>query len=116
MPEIKKTLIQQRFNRFLEKQMKEKGWSLRELARRADIAPSYLSHLKTFKNNIPSNEKLYQIAEALEIDKRIVLLEAGRAPEDDIEMIGLMRKFGELDAEERKTVLGVINSFRKVKQ
>ena len=97
----------------------ERGWSyvknskLYGLSRISSEGHSYLSHLKTFKNNIPSNEKLYKIADALEIDKRIVLLEAGRAPENDIEMIGLMRKFGELDVEERKTVLDVINSFRK---
>ncbi len=44
-----KTDIQEQFVAFLDQKMKEKGMGLRELARKADISPSYISHLKTFK-------------------------------------------------------------------
>ena len=110
----KKKIIQERFIKFLESKMTEKGLSLRELGRRADIAASYLSHLKSFKNNIPSNEKLYKIAEVLEIDPSEILIEAGRAPEDDLDMLIMMRAFGKIeDQKTRESVLNIIKEIAK---
>ena len=81
---VKRTVIQEDFNNFLSREMKAKGLSIRKLAGKAGISASYLSHLKTFNNSIPSNEVLRKIAGALEIDYETILIEAGRAPEDDV--------------------------------
>jgi len=50
---------------------------------------------------------------ALEIDYETILIEAGRAPEDDVEMIGLMRAFGQLDQEDRRQVMEIVERYRK---
>lgn len=112
---VKRTLIQERFNDFLSKEMQAKGLSIRKLATKAGISASYVSHLKTFNNSIPSNEILKKIAKALEIDYERILIEAGRAPEDDVEMVGLMRGFGSLDATDRQQILEIVERYKKSK-
>ncbi len=110
---VKKTVIQEDFNNFLSREMKAKGLSIRKLASKAGISASYLSHLKTFNNSIPSNEILKKIASALEIDYETILIEAGRAPEDDVQMVGLMRAYGKLDDEDRKLIFKLVENHRK---
>ncbi|MCH7678201.1 helix-turn-helix transcriptional regulator [candidate division KSB1 bacterium] len=50
---VKRTVIQEDFNKFLSREMKAKGLSIRKLASKAGISASYLSHLKTFKTVFP---------------------------------------------------------------
>jgi len=86
---------------------------MNQLADKAGISRSYLSHVKKYRNNIPSDDKLIKIADALGIDRKRMLVEAGRAPEDDEEMVGMMRAFGELDEEDRRQVMQIVERYRK---
>ena len=47
------------------------------------------------------------------INPKRMLVEAGRAPDDDEEMVGLMRAFGELDDEDRRQVMQIVERYRK---
>ena len=46
---------------------KKKGLTLRELARKSNISPIYLSELENGKKNNPSEEILYKIVKGLEL-------------------------------------------------
>ncbi len=110
---VRKSTIQAKFIEFLLEQAKEKDLSMNQLADKAGISRSYLSHVKKYRNNIPSDDKLIKIAEALGINPKRMLVEAGRAPADDEEMVGLMRAFGELDKEDRRQVMQIVERYRK---
>ncbi len=116
MVTVKKTVAHERFVKFLDDMMEKKGLSVRKLAEKAGMSPSYLSHLKRYKNNIPSNEKLYKLADVLEIGHDRILLEAGRIPGDDDKLLGLMRTAGELSDDAKALALEVIKEFVKVQE
>lgn len=54
---------------------------LRALARRLDIAPSYLSDIENDRR-VPSEEVLRRISEVLDLDFDILMREAGRLGKD----------------------------------
>ena len=54
-----------------------KHLGLRALARKLDIAPSYLSDIEK-NHRVPSEEILYKIAKALDLDFDILMWKAGR--------------------------------------
>ena len=110
---VRKSTIQTKFIEFLLKQAKEQRLSMNQLADKAGISRSYLSHVKKHRNNIPSDDKLVKIADALGIKPKRMLVEAGRAPDDDEEMVGMMRAFGELDKEDRRQVMQIVERYRK---
>ncbi len=111
MVKVEKTVAHEEFVKFLDDMMEKKGLSVRKLAEKAGMSPSYLSHLKRYKNNIPSNEKLYKLADVLEIDHDRILLAAGRIPGDDEKLLGLMRTAGELSDDDKRLALEIIKKF-----
>ena len=112
----KRNLLQERFISFLREKMREKGIGLRELSRNSKISPSYLSRFMSFNANVPSNDKLVSIAEALGIDPSVILLEAGRTPVNDAKTFELIRSFGELDDEDKQDILRIIEKYRAAKR
>lgn len=108
-----KTPRQERLVSFLTQAMAEKETGLRELSKKSNISPGHLSHFLNFNTGIPSDEKLISIAKALKIKPRVILAEAGRVEENDSEMYGLMRAFGELDDEDRRQVRQIVERYRK---
>jgi transcriptional regulator with XRE-family HTH domain len=60
-----------------------RGLGLRELCRRADLDPSFVSKVLAGKRNPPSEEApLRRVAEALELDPIEVIVSAGLIPTD----------------------------------
>ena len=113
MVKVIKTVAHEEFVKFLDDMMERKKLSVRKLAERAGMSPSYLSHLKRYKNNIPSNEKLYKLADVLEIDHDRILLAAGRIPGNDDKLLGLMRTAGEVSDDDKRLALEIIKKFVK---
>ena len=72
-----------RFLRLLEKAMKEHPdkLSLREVARRADISPAYLSRLLSGERGVPSNDAIAQLERVLNIPG-CELFKAAERPDD----------------------------------
>jgi transcriptional regulator with XRE-family HTH domain len=57
-----------KFGEFIKDKRNEKGISLRDMAERLDIAPSYLSDIEKGRRYAPDKEKLEEIASILNID------------------------------------------------
>lgn len=71
------------FSRLVADAMARRGLGLRELCRRADLDPSFLSKVLAGKRNPPSEEKaLRRVAGALELDPVEVIVSAGLIPTD----------------------------------
>ena len=51
---------------YLEKAVKDRGWSMAELARRAEISRATFTHWRRNPNTQPDSETLYALAEALD--------------------------------------------------
>ena len=73
----KKALPQ--FVRWLKKTMKEKGWGLRETARRAGLTHSPLSYILT-NGAMPSFDTCVGLAKAFDVPLESVLVGAGFLP------------------------------------
>lgn len=71
------------FSRLVADAMASRGLGLRELCRRAELDPSFLSKVLAGKRNPPSEEgALRRIAEALDLDAVEVIVSAGLIPTD----------------------------------
>lgn len=55
-----------------------KGWSLRELARRADVRPATLSAIENARTTSVDFSLLEKLAKVLEVDPGFLLLKRGR--------------------------------------
>ena len=54
-----------KFGEYIKSKRLEKGISLRELASKVGISPSYMSDIEKGRRNAPNKEKVDKIAEAL---------------------------------------------------
>ncbi|HXT01849.1 MAG TPA: XRE family transcriptional regulator [Elusimicrobiota bacterium] len=71
------------FARLVAAAMARRGMGLRELCRRAELDPSFLSKVLAGKRNPPSEEKpLRRLAAALDLDPVEVIVSAGLIPAD----------------------------------
>jgi len=71
------------FSRLVTDAMARRGLSLRELCRRAELDPSFLSKVLAGKRNPPSEEgALRRVAAALDLDAVEVIVSAGLIPTD----------------------------------
>jgi transcriptional regulator with XRE-family HTH domain len=71
------------FARLVSRALAERRLGLRELCRRADLDPSYLSKVLSGKRNPPSDEgALRAVAAALELDAVELIVSAGRIPRE----------------------------------
>jgi transcriptional regulator with XRE-family HTH domain len=64
----------------------DKGVSLREAARRADIDPAYLSRLEHGRKSA-SAAVLGRLASLYDVDPDVVLLADGRVPDDIVDIL-----------------------------
>lgn len=77
---------------------------LRELARRVEMSPAYLSKVETNQFRPPAEGKLVAIAMELNLDPDVVMAHAGRVPADlmetlkrhPVEMVRLIRTVRQL--------------------
>lgn len=81
---------------------KDKGFSLRKVAERIEVQPSYLSKVERGDVAPPSEEKILRLAKELEVDGDILLAMAGKVSTDLKEAIRKRPQlFGELIREMR---------------
>lgn len=68
------------FIRLLKKAMDEhpEGLSLREVARRADLSPAYLSYLLSGERGVPSNDAISRLETVLRIPPGVLFRAAGK--------------------------------------
>ena len=83
MAETKNAKAPERFIRLLKTAMDEhpEKPSLREVARRADLSPAYLSYLLNGERGVPSNDAIAQLERVLKIPKGELFKAAGK-PDD----------------------------------
>ena len=108
-----KFVVPEGFKNLVNERMSELGLSLRQLAKRADISPSFLSRILSGERGLPDDKDILRLADALEIQRpERLLVEAGRIPERR-SMIPLMRATSELTEQEIRQVLRVARDLAK---
>ena len=87
MTENKPAKAPERFIRLLKRAMEEhpKKLSLRQVAKRAEISPAYLSLLLNEERGVPSNEAIAQLERVLNIPDRELFKAAGRPDDQALE-------------------------------
>ena len=91
------------FRRLVEERMREEGLSLRAVAERAGLSPSFLSRILSGERGLPPNEILLDLARALGVDPpALLLVQAERIP---------TRSLGELSDKDMQQVLKSIQSL-----
>lgn len=87
MAATKSTKAPERFIRLLKQGMDEHedGLSLREVARRSDISPSYLSLLLSGERSTPSNEAIAKLETVLNLPKGELFKAAGKPNDQALE-------------------------------
>ncbi len=97
-----KFVVPKGFRRLVAKQMKALDYSLRKVARLAEISPSFLSRILTGERGLPGDEDILRLASALEIEPpEKLLIEAGRVKP---KMLPLLRVSSELSTKELEQV------------
>ncbi len=72
--------VRKSFGRRINRRAHELGLSLRQIAEKVEMDPSFLSRIVAGTRNPPSEEKIDRLAHVLEIPPEELLLEAGRLP------------------------------------
>lgn len=94
-------------NEWLEAELKNRGWSLRELARRSDVAVTYISNILNGRQE-PGAKFFQGVSRALGISTRALerLNEDGVLPPgEDITLRELWEMVEELSPEDRKEII-----------
>ena len=116
MASQEKLVVPEGFKKLVAKRLTELDISLRELARRADISPSFLSRILSGNRGLPDDEDILRLAEELEIEPpRRLLVEARRVPRTG-PMVPLMRAASELTQQEIREVLRVARKLAKTRR
>lgn len=105
---------------WLEQQLREKNWSIRELGRRSDINASDISKILSGKRK-PTLETYAKISEGLELPLERIFRIAGILPDDEdiddgpLSAREIWEMSKRLSAEQRKEVLDFLDylTFKK---
>jgi transcriptional regulator with XRE-family HTH domain len=81
------------FGQYLRELRRSRGLTQKELAEKAGVSFPYLSKIENHKDQPPSEEVCIRLAEALNEDKYIMIVRAGKVPTDFQKVI-----FHDLDA------------------
>jgi transcriptional regulator with XRE-family HTH domain len=76
----------EKFGAFIRQEREAKGLSLRDMAKKIKVSPTFLSKVET-EDWKPGEEKLRRIAEVIGCDPDILLARAGRVPTELSEII-----------------------------
>jgi transcriptional regulator with XRE-family HTH domain len=115
----KATKAPDRFLRLLEKAMKEHPdkLSLREVARRADISPAYLSRLLSGERGVPSNDAIARLERVLGVPEGELFKAAARPDDQALEFFRkdeagpIMRSLAEVPTGQLSAVRNLIEQF-----
>ena len=111
MTEIDKNRQIQNFVRTVRSTMDTKGLSLRQVALKAQISPSFFSRILSGKRGLPSDDVLINIAHAIDVEPDKLLVDCGIIPETlapalrNPQVPELLRAWGELKEEDRKNLM-----------
>ena len=98
-------------NEWLETELKNRGWSLRELARRSDLAVTYISNI--LNNRQEPGAKFFQgVSKALGVSTRSLekLNQDGSIPPgEDITLRELWEMVEELSPEDRQDIMAYVS-------
>jgi transcriptional regulator with XRE-family HTH domain len=117
----KPTKVPERFLKLLETAMADHPdkLSLREVARRADISPAYLSRLLSGERGVPSNDAIAQLEEVLAIPEGELFKAAARPDDQALEFFrkeeagSILRTLADVPNSQLPTVLKMIEKFVK---
>jgi HTH-type transcriptional regulator, competence development regulator len=76
----------EKFGAFIRREREAKGFSLRDMAKKIKVSPTFLSKVET-EDWKPGEEKLRKIAEVVGCDPDDLLARAGRVPTELFEII-----------------------------
>lgn len=76
MNEQQPTNAPERFIRLIKRSMGTQGFSLRQLAEKAEVSPAYLSRLFNKERGVPADEIITRLENALDIQPRGLLFDA----------------------------------------
>jgi transcriptional regulator with XRE-family HTH domain len=121
MSENKPAKAPERFIRLLNKAMYEQSgkMSLRQVARNADISPSYLSLLLNGERGVPSNDAINQLERVLNIPEGELFKAAGRPDDQALEFFrkeeagSIVRTLADVPNNQLPSVLKMIEHFVK---
>lgn len=103
----------ERFIFWIDEHLERLGWSDRQLALRAGIAPSVISKARSGLRPI-GWEACLAIANALNLPPELVLQKAGHLPPtDQADISELAHLFQQLGPEDRQRVLDIARTFLK---
>ena len=112
----------EKFGAFIRQKREEKGLSLRDMAKKIKVSPTFLSKVET-EDWKPGEEKLRKIAEVIGCDADDLLARAGRVPSELSEIIkqsphrhqmtALLRTAREFTAEEMEKL---VRQAHKIKE
>lgn len=112
----------EKFGAFIRREREAKGFSLREMAKKIKVSPTFLSKVET-EDWKPGEEKLRKIAEVIGCDADDLMARAGRVPTELSEIIkqsphrhqmtALLRTAKGFTAEEMEKL---VSQARKIKQ
>lgn len=119
MATTKSVKAPERFVRLLKKGMEEHpdNLSLREVARRADISPAYLSLLLSGERGTPSNEAIARLEEVLRLPNGELFKVAERPNDEALEFFrkdeagSIMRTLAQLPSAQLPELRKVIERF-----
>ena len=100
-----------RIHRLLKEESKPEGYSLRWLATNIDVSPSYLSKIEREVVPPPSNEKIIELAEVLEINPDVLMSLAGRIREERRLLLTKLFSALENDADDKQ----LLNLFKEIR-
>lgn len=119
MTENKPAKAPERFIRLLKRAMDEhpKKLSLRQVAKRADLSPAYLSLLLNGERGVPSNDAIAQLERVLNIPDRELFKAAGRPDDQALEFFrkedagSIVRSLAQLPNHQLSAVRKIIERF-----
>ena len=107
------------FGAFVRRERKVKGISLRKMARKINVSPTYLSQVELGKFSPPTEDKVLAIASIIECDPDYLLAKAGRIATDisdiikchPIEFSALLRNVKHLERDEITKLVLMLTTF-----
>lgn len=108
--------VSESFVRRIRERGEELSLSLRQIAQRAEIDPSFLTRIISGERNAPSDEIIERLADALEMPPLALFLEAGRVPklQDGVRraLPAFIDAAGHLSEDQIRTVLEMLHFIR----
>jgi transcriptional regulator with XRE-family HTH domain len=81
------TVAREKFGAFIRRQREAKGFGLREMAKKIDVSPTYLSKIERDEFPPPAEDRVKAIAKIIECDPDDLLARAGRVSSDISDII-----------------------------